>query len=170
MSDYIFHNVQLVTKELLQQGTFIVLMHPDKTPPHIAMLCNGQFFSHGVTGTKVGESVEVFWKYITQKQTPIMFVKTSLNGNAEAMTLAFQNATFAEGSQHTCLSPIKTYLSDNHNINTNQIKLIFNLLDALKTQTEGVYSMNLALDNNTYSIQTYTLESVLNRIQQLATT
>jgi hypothetical protein len=68
------------------------------------------------------------------------------------------------------LSPIKTYLSDNHNINTNQIKLIFNLLNTLKTQTEGVYSMNLALDNNTYSIQTYTLESVLNRIQQLATT
>ena len=170
MNAYLLEDIQPATKPLLQQGTFIVLMHPDKTPPHIAMLCSGQFFSHGVTGTKAGENFEVFWKYITQKQTPVMFVKTSLNGNTAAMTLAFQNATFAEGSQHTCLSPIKTYLSDNHNINTNQIKLIFNLLNTLKTQTEGVYSMNLALDNNTYSIQTYTLESVLNRIQQLATT
>ena len=170
MNGYLFENIQPATKPLLQEGIFIVLMHPDKTPPHIAMLCDGQFFSHGVTGTKIGERVEVFWKYITQKQTPVLLVKTSLNGNTEKLKIAFQKFTFANENQETCLSPINLYLHDNHNFNTNQIKLVFNLLDTLKEQTEAVYSLHLALENGAYSLKTYTLESVLKRIQQLATT
>jgi hypothetical protein len=170
MNGYLFENIQPASKELLEKGTFIVLMHPDKTPPHIALLCDGRFFSHGVTGTKLGESVELFWKYITQKQTPVLFVKTSLIGNTEAVKNCFQQFTFEGEKEETCLSPIKLYLSENHKINTNQIKLIFNLLDALKEQTEGVYSKHLPLENGAYSLKTYTLESVLKRIEQLATT
>ncbi|MFP5471865.1 MAG: hypothetical protein ACLGGV_09745 [Bacteroidia bacterium] len=168
MSDYTFHNIQPATKELLQQGNYILLMHPDKTPPHIAMLCNGLFFSHGVSGTKIAEDFSVFWKYITQKQTPVLFVKTSFTINANDLKKSFSKFTFDRDKEETCLSPIKLYFNDYQNINSNQVKLIFNLLDTIKEQTEGIYSIHLKLDNNTYSIRVYTLEEVYQRIQQLS--
>lgn len=167
MNFHTFHNIQPATKELLQQGNYILLMHPDKTPPHIAMLCNGLFFSHGVSGTKIAEDFSLFWKYINQKNTPIIFVKTSFNSNITDLKSSFSNLNFGQDKQETCLTPIKSYFNDYQNINKHQLKLIFNLLEAIKEQIEGVYSIHLKLDNDTYSIKAYTLEEVYQRIQNL---
>lgn len=152
----------------LEKGTFILIMHPEKTPPHIALLVDGLFYSSGVGGVKNGEALSVFWKLVTVKHTPIIFVNIKEESNKNILNKIFETNYIEENNLTTCLSNVKSYFGESKGIDVSTIALVFDLLDSLKKDIINVYSVNLVLDkDNSFSIKKYTLKDVYERINTL---
>ena len=53
MSDLKFENLQPFVDSQFSSGTYVLLINADKTPPHIAVLDKGIYYSLGVNGLRI---------------------------------------------------------------------------------------------------------------------
>jgi len=59
----------------LSIGLFLVILHADKIPPHIGILCDGKFYSQKVNGKDFGVKLEHLLKLLLSKSIPTLFYK-----------------------------------------------------------------------------------------------
>ncbi len=53
MSNLVFNNLQVFQENQYKSSVYILLINADKTPPHLAVLDNGMYYSLGVNGLRM---------------------------------------------------------------------------------------------------------------------
>jgi hypothetical protein len=168
MSNYYSINVcREAEKDDFHKGTFLAIIYVNKIPPHLAIVSDNRIFEISVKGNKIGMPFEPFYKTITQKKIPSVFIKvktTQVNlYESFEMFCALENGK-------TCLSPIKKYFSTYFDFDSTRVETIFDLLPLLEKfkMIETCISLNIGpLNDNNLLLQTYSLKDIFNRIEFL---
>jgi hypothetical protein len=174
MSSYLIPNVEKVNDTFLKKGTYIVLTEVNKKPPHLSLLIEGQLFSLGVKGPKLGLPLEIQLKYIKSRKIQALFIKLNISIHIQ------DNQLFKEVKKHTlmyskaevgiatCLSPIKNFCAGIFNVDVSEVNLIFDLLPILyeRNLIDACYQYNLDLflKGNSFYLEKYTLKDIFDSI------
>ena len=67
-------SIQLFEEEQYRLGSYLLVINADKTPPHLALLVSGTFFSLSVDAVKQ-EDIKVFKTYLAVKKSLVLALK-----------------------------------------------------------------------------------------------
>ena len=175
-SAYTITDVVVANDLLLQQGTYIVLVHATSRPPHLALLIDGALFSLSTKGPKLAMPLEVQLRMIHSKQIPSLFLKlettlffhqNQLFKAANAHTVAFSRV---EVGVATCLSPIKNFCAGIFELDISRVDSIFDLLPLLFQKklvlSSHHFYLNSHITNSCFQLAAYTMEDIYNSIVQ----
>ena len=128
MSELQFENLSRFTDKQFKEGVYILLINADKTPPHIAVLDNGTYYSLGVNGLRI-VPFGSFKSYLNKKKSKAIFIELNLenlNFNTE-----FSKYSILNDSVSTCLFPLKHTLNQSLEFDVKEVKTIFDLMEIL---------------------------------------
>lgn len=164
MSDLIFENLKTFDNSQFVSGVYVLLINADKTPPHIAVLDNGTYYSLGVNGLRI-VPFGSFKSYLNKKKSKVMFIE--LNLKDLDFHSEFSKYEILNEKASTCLYPLKYTLRQQLPFNEEDVKTIFDLFDVLKTNDviSGVFERNI--NAKSFKIKRYNLEDVFLRIEKL---
>ncbi|MFB6306116.1 MAG: hypothetical protein ABEH43_03860, partial [Flavobacteriales bacterium] len=113
---------------------YLVLYNADKKPPHIATICEGEYFSLSVDNSAIGIPLDAFKRKLSVKGNGCVFLKI-LNLDREltkqGLNEKFQLSNEPGINNTTCLTPIKSFFKEYYNISMNKVKLVFDLINVL---------------------------------------
>lgn len=137
------------------RGTFIILIHPERIPPHLGIISNRSYYSIHVDGPKVGLPSTFISKLIS-KGLPILLFKTIelLESDIKAV---IQESSLIEGN--TCLKPLKEL----HNDKTSET--IHEFISKNIHQVQDTIGINISTKE--VVIPAYSKEDILNYISSL---
>lgn len=148
----------------VKKGIYLVLLHANRVPPHIGMMIDNEYHSLTIKGQELNISGNVLLKSIAVRKIPTIFIKIKkhpvfsnqhLNESFVEQVKMFDQVN-AEGN--TCLSPIKIFFEEFYAIKKENIRLVFDLLDALKDNyfIDETCGMNLGeMKGNIFYLQPY---------------
>ncbi len=166
----IIQNIQQLknTKEL-NAGLFLCLIGADKTPPHIALIADGRYYSASVRGVKLGVDYNSLLKILESKKTATLFLQIDELVNQEMLSTVYQNYPKLTISE-SCLFPIRDYFKMN-NWKVHNWNFVFDLVnDALKEKKIGAayhLEMDKRLDNGSFKLKEYTKADIITLIKEL---
>jgi hypothetical protein len=152
-----------------ESGLFLLLLHADKTPPHIGMIKDGIFHAIGMQGPERLER-QVLLKTIRQKKivTLAFMIVDSVN------YLSYTTPEDAlEQLQHepftTCLALPLACMQGIAGPETSNCRTVFDLLDILfeKNMIQGIFSEGIE-HQSTFCLKQYSLKDVEARINELS--
>ena len=164
MSDLEFKNLQSFQDKQFSKGVYILLINADKTPPHIAVLDNGIYYSLGVNGLRI-VPFNSFKTYLEKRKTKTIFIQLNLKGlDFES---EFSKFDVLNKKASTCLFPLKHTLKQQISFDEQNVKTIFDLMEILneKQIISSVYERNI--NATSFSVKKYNLEDVFLRIKNL---
>jgi len=168
MSKVVLDQVQEMSAERLKQGTYILLLHANKIPPHLGLIANGKYFSLTANESQVALEGESIWRMIQSKNIPSLFIEVDSESSEEILTDVFSQFEKAVPGKISCLQPLKTYFSSLHQINVDEVNYVFDLVEQLESYDLilGSYYQNLSeeLKDGSFTMITYTMEEIYNRI------
>lgn len=148
----------------MAKGIYLVLLHADKVPPHIGLLIDNTYHSLTIKGQELNINGNVLFKNISLRKICTVFIKIkkhpvfSNNHLNEAFIEQVKQFDKVNDDTNTCLSPIRLFFDEFYAIPKGDIKLVFDLLDALQTNdfiSTACGTNMLALKENTFYLQTY---------------
>lgn len=145
---------------LLNQGTFLWVIHADKIPPHIGLSIDGGFYSLKAKGVDFNRDAALMLQVIKTKGIKTLFYRLPQMDIAQVQEM-FNRFTTASSDSATCLQPIKELLSDAVS------PTIHGLLETLaeREQLSEVYGLNIDASFN--GIKDYSLEEIHHRLDKL---
>lgn len=155
-------------KSINTTKTYLLILNALRTPPHLAFICNGLFYSLSVFGTDYKIPYETILKTIEIKHTPTLFFELNVPENTEVIIeKTFSNLQSIE-VEKSCFAPIKKVISHIFNLNT-EANYIFELLPYLfeNKHINSIFSKNLILENNTFGLKKYSFEDINMAIKEL---
>jgi hypothetical protein len=170
--------------EKLYSGLWLVLVAVHETPPHIALISDGNYYSLSTRKVDNGSPVERFIPAIERKHVPTLFVRIE-NNNVIASPDSYRDkaisintqlqSTYKElqplkNTETTCLSPIKQFFANCYFPQFLHINYVFELL-ALAEQ-EGLLKECVSLfcddsNSNLITLPKYTMEQIRNKIHEI---
>ncbi len=147
----------------LRSGVWIVLIDADKIPPHLMLIEQGVCHSLEYDGYKTYTPSALF-KIFTTKKKAVLAAKVQYDSlNAASFFSSYENT-----SGFTCLYPIKDCIQSK-GLDVSGVNFIFELLPQLdKKNGITLYKgLNLVLENERFTYQTYTREEIDRRIENL---
>ena len=157
-----------VTEELNHdlEGTWIVILEADKTPPHVLMVQDSKSWSLEHTGLHI-RPVESLIKLIKRKRIKaVLFEVLNAEPTVQKAFDSFQNL----GQQHTCLRPIRDFFMDSVDKDLAKCTFVFELIPELNRRGLIKSVKQLNLDTPNYVFPRYTKEQILKHISNLQTT
>lgn len=115
---YQYHYDVLNEPSVLSKGTWLVLLHASRIPPHIGLMINGNYNSLTIKERELNVKLEALLKIISQKKIETLFVKIIKHQvfSEEFQLLTFQEQpkqfTVVKENEATCLSPIKLFFEE----------------------------------------------------------
>src|SRR5579862_8414144 len=100
----------------LNTGLWLVLVGVDETPPHIALISGGKYYSLSARKVDCGSSLERFAGILERKHVPTLFIGIKANGNAISAILEdiYKDLRPLEKTGNTCLMPIRIFFGANY--------------------------------------------------------
>ena len=180
MSSNAIHILKEYKPADIEKGIYLVLLHADKTPPHICLLIDNTYHSLTIKGQELNISGNVLLKNISLRKICTVFIKIKkhpvFSNNHLNETFIEQVKQFDKVNDdiNTCLSPIRLFFDEFYAIPKGQIKLVFDLLDALNKNDfiDTTCATNtIALKENTFYLQTYNeadlKKQIVNELQKV---
>ena len=169
MSANVIFPVYKLNHDILSESSGIMIINADKTPPHLGVFSKSKYFSISVNDIYVGTSIEVMIQYIHRKRIPTVFIRLKNEIEEKELYEIFNSFEKLEG-QCTCIEPIKKIFS-NKISEADTASFIFELIPMLKANGwlrsfHHLYSEHLIADK-TFTLSTYTMDDVMNRINLL---
>lgn len=141
--------------EFLKKGTWLVLLHAQRIPPHIGLMISGNYNSLTIKEREMNIDAEPLLKTINQKKIKSVFIKIV---NHPVFSQVHQVEMFQEHLKKfdtvkqfeaTCLSPIKLFFEEFYAVKNNGQTLLFDFLLELKKNDylEKAMSLNMLLDD-----------------------
>ena len=164
MSSNAIHILKEYKPADMTKGNYLVLLHADKIPPHIGLLIDNTFHSLTVKGQELNIKGNVLLKNISLRKICTVFIKIkkhpvfSNNHLNEAFIEQVKQFDKVNDDNNTCLSPIRLFFDEFYAIPQEQVKLVFDLLDALKKNDfidTTCATNHVALKENMFYLQTY---------------
>lgn len=171
---YAFH--VLDDQALLNKGTWLVVLHASRIPPHIGLMINGNYNSLTLKERETNVRSETLFKAIAQKKIETLFVKLVkhpvFSEDYQLQTFQEQLQQFSSVKQNeaTCLSPIKLFFEEFYAVRNNKEQLFFDFLETLNdndylSDIVGV-NMKEGLGEQVFTFTTYTNAELQERIEQ----
>ncbi len=160
---------------VLTKGTWLVILHASRIPPHVGLMIDGNYNSLTIKERELNVKAEALLKTISQKKIEALFLKVA---NHPVFSSDYQLSTFQEQliqftavkqNEATCLSPLKLFFEEFYAIKNNKEQLFYDFVDELfqndyVTQAIGLNIAN-KLENNIFTLPHYTNEELQNRIK-----
>lgn len=164
MSDLRFQKLISFEDSQFSSGVYVLLINADKTPPHIAVLDNGTYYSLGVNGLRI-VPYKSFKSYLDKKKSKVIFIELTLEGLD--FDIEFSKYNKLNDKASTCLYPLKYTLKQQLVFDEKTINTIFDLMDVLKENDaiSSVFERNI--NANSFTIKQYNLDDVFLRIENL---
>jgi hypothetical protein len=151
----------------LLRGSWLVILHADRVPPHAGMIFNGSYNSLTVKTREINVSTEVLYKTISQKKIKTIFIKLkdhpvfSVSHQLEIFQYHLSNFSSVKPFEATCLSPVKLFLNDFFSFSFQANDLIYNVVFQLSANGFIDYccALNMDLDEN-IKLPFYTTEEL----------
>lgn len=183
MNSYKIENIQTLSLnkgqfDFFNDKVFLLLLHVDKIPPHLAMLVGGKGYSLTIYGPKVNWELSDILRLVSVKKVKSLFFELDipdmrnwtwkeLNELAVEHTLANSSV---DSKKITCLYPLKQFCSDVYSVDCKSVNFIFDLIPKLYDSgaVKNVYQANVELDTKEgdFNLPRYTMEDVLGHIDQ----
>lgn len=143
------------------KGLKLILLYPNKVPPHIFIVSEGKFFDLKYNKSSVG-TFQDFEQGLIAKGIPMLHIHTSLNIVTRDFEQHFKKYKSLT-KELTCLSPIRDFLQ------WTDVKTIFDFIQNL--DQNGVRmefsGHNIKSDNKVYEIKEYGEKEIKSYIQTL---
>jgi|GEM_PF-1270253 len=166
--------------EKLYSGLWLALVATHETPPHIALISDGNYYSLSARKVDIGTPVERFIHTIERKHIPTIFIRIENNNvivknKAISATQILQN-TYGnlqplKNIETTCLSPIKQTFAAFYSSQFLQVNYVFELLAIAEQHgllKECVSLFNGDCNSNLITLPKYTMEQIRNKIHEIA--
>lgn len=183
---YFIHNILQADNVVLKRDIYLVIMYANRIPPHILLSINGKLFSLSVKGHLLDEDMNLYLRTIMKYKIETLFIKLivppvftmeQLHKTVTQITLSYPRIepglTLPDGSQVTCLAPVKEFCNNIYHTDTAGVSFIFDLLPRLEKQ--GVigcsYHLNMEKDllpENNFALNIYSMFEVNENIHTLS--
>lgn len=155
----------------LSEHPYVLVLHVDKQPVHVAFIFQGLYFSLTYKGAEVLVDVEQRLKMIRIRKIPCLFIQLKPTSRTlQPIEIADIFKAYPPlQSNDTCLAPVWDVLKKSYDIEEGQ-SLIFGLIEALEDAClivkKSACYLSLSGDDS-FVIPRYSSESVQQRILEL---
>jgi len=157
---------------LLQKGTWLVILHAQRIPPHIGLMFSGNYNSLTIKEHEININSSLLLKTITQKKIKSLFIKVlphpvfSMDHQKNIFQEYLKTFGYVKHNETTCLSPIKLFFRDFYALETDKDELLFDFIRRLNENDfiESVSALNIEL-NNGISLPFYSIEELNEKIK-----
>ncbi|MFB6258408.1 MAG: hypothetical protein ABEH38_06925 [Flavobacteriales bacterium] len=109
------------------EGEFLLLIEPQRIPPHLALLARGSYFSLSVKGVELEQDPSRFFSLIDRKKKELLFLPVTPPLEAPDPLEAFLPYKGQGPPHYTCLSP----LADRFLVEHEQVETVHGLIEQL---------------------------------------
>ena len=159
----------------LTKGTWLVILHASRIPPHVGLMIDGNYNSLTIKERELNVSSEAILKTISQKKIEALFLNLNkhpvFSSDYQLNTFQYQlnQFTAVKHGEATCLSPLKLFFEEFYAIKNNKGQLFYDFVDELYqndyiTQAIGSNIANKQ-ENNIFTLPHYTNEELQQRIK-----
>jgi hypothetical protein len=145
----------------------LIIIHPERQPPHVALGFANKYFSLTVAGTESNIPLELKMKLFRLRKTPVLFValKQAEKTTVTEITQLFQSFPPLKETA-SCLQPVVEFVRMNYS-RFPELPMLAGLLAMLQTNQliENAYQLNmdsLLNESGRFKLQPYD-ESVISR-------
>jgi len=164
MSEFTFKATEVLENTLpLQRGFFLCVLHANKIPPHIGCLIDGQFFSIKVKGKDEQIPINQFFKALSIKKVPTLFIEVDTHINLDRVKDVYANYPCIQVGESTCLSPIVQLFECEESIHK-----LSEFLEYLTVQGRIKTVFKVHLNNEFSAISAYSLEEIKQHLVYLS--
>ena len=158
---------------VLTKGTWLVILHASRIPPHVGLMIDGNYNSLTIKERELNVSSEALLKMISQKKIEALFVKLVKHPvfSPDHLLNIFQEQLgqfkAVKQNEATCLSPLKLFFEEFYAVRNNKEQLFYDFVDELFQNDYIVQAIGLnIIDNakNTFTLPHYTNEELQLRI------
>ena len=171
MSKVVLKDIVPCRKADLMSGFHLILFHVNRVPPHLGIVYKQKYYSLTASECQIGIDFDPIWRLIRSKKIETIVIKIDSVPSQEFISAAYQSYEVAKPNQYTCLSPIKDYFNEHHQISPEGIQFVFDLIPILYESNliDEVRQINLTSESNEFSFEllTYTMSEIYSRIQEL---
>lgn len=158
---------------LLTKGTWLVILHANRIPPHVGLMINANYNSLTIKERELNVKAEVILKTISQKKIEALFFKIvnhpvfSEDYQLQILQDHLQKFTAVKQNEATCLSPLKLFFEEFYAIRNNSDLLLYDFIEELNDNDyiSDVVEINIKTDDHLFTFKTYTSDQLQERIK-----
>jgi hypothetical protein len=165
-----------ISNQDLAKGTWLVILHASRIPPHIGLVIDGNYNSLTIKGHELNVNIEVLLKTIQQKKIEALFIQLkkhpvfSSEYQKEICQLYIQQFTQVKPNEASCLSPVKLFLQEFYAVSLMENELLFELMERLKQNQyiTSIIEFNLQdkINEGEFSLPVYSHQQLQEVIKQ----
>lgn len=173
-SKYQFAYRVLNETSCLLKGTWLVILHASRIPPHVGLMINGNYNSLTIKERELNVKAEALLKTISQKKIETLFFKIvkhpvfSEEHQMQIFQEQLQLFTVVKQNEATCLSPIKLFFEEFYAVRNNKELLLYDFIEELNDN--DYIGDCVALNGNSakpvFTFKTYSAEQLQERIKE----
>jgi hypothetical protein len=156
----------------IQKGTWLVILHAQRVPPHIGLMFSGNYNSLTIKEHEININSGILLKTITQKKIQSIFIKIvphpvfSIDHQLGMFQEYLKTFGYVKQFETTCLSPIKLFFEEFYGIGIDEKELLFDFIQRLSQNDfiDCASSMNLELKDG-ISLPVYTIDELNEKIK-----
>lgn len=178
MSNFSLHDISVLDDDQLRNGSWIVLTHATRRPPHLLLLAGGYTYALSIRGRETAEPVDKLLRYLHRNQIPSLFVRLHVPAETSSAQLraiaqeAVDRYERVEAGRITCLAPIREVCALLFGAELKAANFIFELLPLLAAKNALGAAQQLylrgALQNGSFELLTYTPDVIDQEIRARA--
>ena len=172
---YLIAYGELKDASLIHKGSWLVVLHASRIPPHVGLMIDGNYNSLTIKERELNVKHEALLKTISQKKIEALFLKLAPHPvfSSDYQLSTFQEQlnqfTVVKQNEATCLSPLKLFFEEFYAIKNNKEQLFYDFVDELSqndyiTQAIGINIADKS-ENNIFTLPHYTNEELQARIK-----
>lgn len=152
----------------LLRGSWLMILHASRIPPHVGMMIGGCYSSLTIKGHELNVKAEVLLQTISRKKIEALAIQLvkqpvfSEGYQREVLDLYIRQFPKVEAHRASCLSPVKLFLQEFYAIPDQPKELLFEITERLKQnhyihKTLG-FNLKEGLSEGDYSLPVYSHE------------
>jgi len=193
-----FYFTSFKSETELTKGLWLLLVGVHESPPHIALISGGKYYSLSNRKVDCGTPLERFMNVLERKQVPALFIrleigeqpqipKWGLNSAIQSpfrgldlniekkinsqLRNIYKNLQPLGNTKQTCLSPIKEFFSEHISTDFASVNYVFELLALAEKKgliKESVPIFCESTNSNRVTLPKYTRIQIRNKINELS--
>jgi hypothetical protein len=155
---------------ILTKGTWLVILHASRIPPHVGLMIDGNYNSLTIKERELNVPSEALLKMIGLKKIEALFVKVAKHPvfSSDHQLSIFQEQlnqfTAVKPNEATCLSPLKLFFEEFYAIRNNKEQLFYDFIEELNQNDYLTQAFGLNIgsrgENNIFTLPHYTNEEL----------
>ncbi len=158
-------NILPASKELFANGFFLLILKPERIPPHLALIADNHLYELHIKGKNIALPV----CYETFFAAHHSYLAIQLNTLPDKKRLQQVFARYSCVNRRiSCLAPIKDYFSVDIPA-VKKVNFVFELIPVLQQHNiiSNVYHHQVKLQNQAFTLTEYSQEEIIKQIEKL---